>query len=109
MLLCNIDIIGEDGPKTIRIAGGRVQAVRNYEIGAGESENEISLVFDRALAFPGLINSHDHLDFNLYPRLGNRIYDNYADWGNDIHDNNKDEIDAIEKIPQQLRVKWGIY
>ncbi|HEY1165598.1 MAG TPA: hypothetical protein VGE90_10535, partial [Chitinophaga sp.] len=30
------------------------------------------LHFDNCIAFPGLINSHDHLDFDLFPQLGNR-------------------------------------
>ena len=56
-----------------------------------------------------MINSHDHLDFNLFPPLRNRIYDNYAEWGNDIHANNTKTINEILKIPQHLRVQWGLY
>ena len=65
--------------------------------------------FDDCLAFPGLINSHDHLHFNLFPPLGNRIYANYVDWGRDIHAVNRDEIEAVLKIPKALRTQWGIY
>jgi cytosine/adenosine deaminase-related metal-dependent hydrolase len=73
------------------------------------TKNELCLIFDNALAFPGLINSHEHLDFNLFPLLGNRIYHNYMEWGADIHERNKDIIQAVLKIPQQLRAEWGIY
>lgn len=62
-----------------------------------------------ALAFPGLINSHDHLDFNLFPPLANRIYNNYTEWGPDIHLNNRASIDPILAIPKPLRTQWGIY
>jgi cytosine/adenosine deaminase-related metal-dependent hydrolase len=67
------------------------------------------LAFDGALVFPGLINSHDHLDFNLFPALANGVYSNYKDWGRDIHSVNKAEIDAVLQIPKPLRVLWGVY
>ena len=65
--------------------------------------------FQGALVFPGLINSHDHLDFNLFPLLGNRIYKNYTEWGPDIQTNNAAAIQATLRVPQQLRTQWGIY
>src|SRR5688500_5713909 len=37
------------------------------------------------LILPGLINAHDHLDFNLFPRLGRGPYSNAAAWARDIH------------------------
>ena len=35
---------------------------------------------------PGLINAHDHLHRNHYPRLGSPPYRNAYAWGRDIHD-----------------------
>lgn len=67
------------------------------------------MVFEDAIVFPGLINSHDHLDFNLFPQLGNRIYENYVEWGNDIHLHDKEEIEKVLRIPKALRVQWGLY
>ena len=66
-----------------------------------------SIEFENAIAFPGLINSHDHLDFNLFPQTGNRIYNNYAEWGKDIHDQNKETINAVLKIPQHTQDSMG--
>jgi cytosine/adenosine deaminase-related metal-dependent hydrolase len=68
-----------------------------------------SLHFESCIVFAGLINSHDHLDFNLFPRLGNRIYANYVEWGRDIHAVNRKEIDAVLKVPREIRWQWGIY
>src|SRR5581483_1483855 len=65
--------------------------------------------FDDVIAFPGLINSHDHLDFNLFPKLGNKLHNNYVEWSNYIHANNKGTINRVLQIPKQLRVQWGIY
>jgi len=33
------------------------------------------------LILPGLINAHDHLEFNLYPRLGRGPYPNAGSLG----------------------------
>ena len=71
--------------------------------------DELELDFNGALAFPGLINSHDHLEFNLFPKLGNKIYDDYVEWGNDIHEKNNKIIETIKKVPYELRFKWGLY
>src|SRR6476620_508977 len=67
------------------------------------------IIFEDAMVFPGLINSHDHLDFNLFPQLGNRHFLNYTEWGRLLHDENRQEIDEVLKIPLALRVQWGIY
>ncbi|MFI5151910.1 MAG: amidohydrolase family protein [Chitinophagales bacterium] len=76
----------------------------------GEKKQNNSVIeFENALAFPGLINSHDHLDFNLFPKFGNKIYSNYVLWGNEINRQFKEEIQKILNVPQDLRIKWGIY
>jgi len=77
--------------------------------GSLAAEREEHFIFKQAIAFPGLINSHDHLDFNLFPQLGNRIYNNYREWGRDIHNANKAEISGVLRIPAPLRTQWGIY
>jgi cytosine/adenosine deaminase-related metal-dependent hydrolase len=69
----------------------------------------LQIYFADAIAFPGLINSHDHLDFNCFTVLGERTYNNYTEWGKHIHQNFKHEIEAILKIPQKLRTAWGMY
>ncbi len=68
-----------------------------------------TIFFEDAIAFPGLINSHDHLDFNLFPKIANQVYNNYKEWGKDIHEKNKEAINAVLKIPQHLRTQWGMY
>ncbi len=136
MWLNNLRFPNEDGLNDLWIQDGKIAAIRpagpttfaepansNYGEFAAIRPNptpthtapspdppaEPTLNFDGALAFPGLINSHDHLDFNLFPPLANRIYNNYTEWGRDIHTNNKAAIEPILKIPQPLRTQWGIY
>lgn len=71
--------------------------------------NETVLDCSGLTVFPGFINSHEHLDFNLYPQLGKGPYPNYTAWGLDIQQQHKDTITAIKNIPEDLRVQWGLY
>ncbi|HXD77426.1 MAG TPA: hypothetical protein VN616_06440 [Puia sp.] len=105
MRLNNLRLTGAEGLHDIWVDAGKFLAIRPSGTGSGE----VSLDFGGALAFPGLINSHDHLDFNLFPALGNKIYNNYTEWGRDIHTNNSADIQKILKVPQQLRTQWGVY
>ncbi len=41
--------------------------------------------------------------------MGNRIYNNYVEWGEDIHLQNKEIIEKVLKVHKQLRIEWGIY
>ena len=80
-----------------------------YSSNDSYKQDSVHIYFDDAYAFPGLINSHDHLEFNLFPQLGNRIYKNYLEWGIDIHMNNRTTIQQVLKIPKPIRTLWGIY
>ena len=109
MILQNVQIVGEHGASNILVNGEKIRSVTPVNKPVNMLWDIRSVEFDNALAFPGLINSHDHLDFNLFPMLGNRVYHNYTEWGKDIHDNNKKDIHAVLKIPAALRVQWGMY
>src|SRR6185312_13350140 len=109
MLLCNLNIIETNGLRRIRVENGKIKAVTDDEKKLQNNPKELRIEFENGIAFPGLINSHDHLDFNLFPQLGNRIYNNYTEWGKDIHQHSKATINAVLKIPQHLRIQWGLY
>lgn len=104
-MLHNLHIINENA-KNILVDKGQIHFT---SADAQIAEAAQHLHFENCIAFPGLINSHDHLDFNLFPRLGNRIYNDYVEWGNDIHSVNKQAISEVLKVPRHLRVKWGVY
>jgi cytosine/adenosine deaminase-related metal-dependent hydrolase len=108
MWLNNVNIIGSEGLQNIQIADGKINRITTENKFSVKRE-EIKIEFKNAIAFPGLINSHDHLDFNLFPETGNRIYNNYTEWGKDIHCQNKEAINEVLKIPQSLRIQWGLY
>lgn len=109
MILRNLNVYGTEGKKAIHIENGKIKAITDSEKKISTAQDETVIEFDDAMAFPGFINSHDHLDFNLFPQLGNRVYNNYTEWGKGIHECNKDEINEVLKVPEQLRIKWGLY
>jgi cytosine/adenosine deaminase-related metal-dependent hydrolase len=105
MRLRNVYIEAQTTLKDLHIAEGRMAAIAD----AGTLSAPLSLSFENAIALPGLINSHDHLDFDLFPRLGNRVYGSYTEWGSDIHRSDKENIASVLRIPRELRIRWGIY
>ncbi|HTQ66598.1 MAG TPA: amidohydrolase family protein [Puia sp.] len=109
MRLSNLTTISGESQIDILIEEEKIQSISPLSFPGREAGIKNSIDFGGALVFPGLINSHDHIDFNLFPPIANRIYNNYREWGKDIHQNNRDTIDPILKIPQQLRIEWGIY
>jgi cytosine/adenosine deaminase-related metal-dependent hydrolase len=91
----------------IRVDGDKITNISSSAV--ADENDKFALTFNNAIVFPGLINSHDHLDFNLFPQLGNRIYSNYTAWGKDIHKTYKEEISKVLKVPPLLRSQWGVY
>lgn len=63
---------------------------------------------DQMIAFPGFINAHDHLDFNLFPTFTNRFFEDYTEWGEYLHLNFQDEIQRVLQIPIELRIQFGV-
>ena len=107
MLLNHLSIVGSDQPVNIAIYGEKIMG-----IGSGHTQHSsdpLQIYFTDAIAIPGLINSHDHLDFNCFSILGNRKYDHYTEWGKHIHEVHKENIREILRIPKKLRTAWGMY
>lgn len=107
MLLNHLSIVNADQPVNIAIYGEKIMS-----IGSGHeqsSSDPLQIYFSDAMAIPGLINSHDHLDFNCFSILGNRKYDHYTEWGKHIHEAHKENIREILRIPKKLRSAWGMY
>jgi cytosine/adenosine deaminase-related metal-dependent hydrolase len=55
----------------------------------------------------GLINAHDHLEFNLFPRLGNGPYPNATAWSRDIYRPDESPIREQLRVPKRTRLIWG--
>ena len=80
------------------IARGRIQM-------GGNSGPELNL--DGYLVLPGLINCHDHLEFNLFPRLGRGSYPNATEWARDIYHPDRSPIKEHLMVPKAARLLWG--
>jgi cytosine/adenosine deaminase-related metal-dependent hydrolase len=59
------------------------------------------------LVLPGLINAHDHLEFNLFPRLGRGPYPNATSWAADIHRPGDSPVREQLRVPKPVRLWWG--
>ena len=108
MIINNVKIVGKEEGSSYSI---QIDDKGKCSVGLYDDIDfkKKAIKFDNAIAFPGMINSHDHLDFNCFPRIGNRVYQNYREWGLDIHQHNQQLIKEVLKIPQELRIQWGIY
>jgi hypothetical protein len=106
MILHDASIYGEEGHRNIRIRNGIIESVAYTNAQTGD---ELSLELNGAITLPGFINSHDHLEFNCYPALGNKIYKNYTEWGPDIQSSYANTIKQVLEIPEPLRIAWGLY
>ena len=72
---------------------------------AGLRERELDL--SGYLILPGLINAHDHLEFNLFPRLGLGTYSNAQEWASDIFRPDVSPIREHLSMPKSVRLAWG--
>jgi cytosine/adenosine deaminase-related metal-dependent hydrolase len=97
-----------EGSKTltgdVRIAQGIITEV-GKSLNAGKHEVVIDL--PNHFIYPGLINAHDHLEMNLYPKLGTPPYKNYVEWGNHIYHPRQSPLLEIESVNIQDRLLWG--
>jgi len=59
------------------------------------------------LLLPGLINAHDHLEFNLFPQLGHGSYTNAGDWAADIYRPSASPVREHLAVPKPVRLYWG--
>lgn len=59
------------------------------------------------VVLPGLINAHDHLEFNLFPRLGRGPYRNAGEWARAIYHPDRSPVREHLKVPMWVRLWWG--
>lgn len=99
-------INGEFRHCDVRIDGSTITEIGEH---LRPANNEKVIPLNNLCVVPGLINSHDHLEFNLFPRLGNPPYANYVEWSKDIQERCQSEIRQVLRIPLNYRLLWGAY
>ena len=93
-----------------KIAGDvRIENGIIAEIGINLHPKKSELVgnFKDSFLYPGLINGHDHLEMNLYPKLGTPPYLNYVEWAKDIYHPTQSPLREIENLKIETRLLWG--
>lgn len=97
----------EDARAQIEIKDGRIARVNSRASKSCRREGGSSIDLHGFLVLPGLINSHDHLEFALFPRLGNRRYANFREWVADIHKPETSPVCEHRSVPKETRYWWG--
>lgn len=93
---------------SIEVAGGRIQSVRRESHSPrGSATGAVLCDLSGFLLLPGLINAHDHLEYSLFPRLADPPYQNYIEWGDDIHRKFCNKIAKYHAVPRDVRLWWG--
>ena len=110
------------GPDTtvegsIAVVGERIQSIQNQTRAQFDGRYWVDkrshafigcgLDLSGYLLLPGLINAHDHLEFSLYPNIGDGPYYNAAQWARDIHANRALLIAQHRKVPRSTSLWWG--
>ena len=88
----------------LEISSGRIRAISRS---IARRRNACCLNLEGCLILPGLINAHDHLEFNLMPRLGHGPYRSSKDWARDIYHPDKSPVKEHLSVSLATRLWWG--
>lgn len=93
---------------SLEIRGGTITGLlRDTNALSPSAPESIDVDLSGYLLMPGFINAHDHLQYALHPRLGHPPYQNYIQWGEDIHATCAEQIATYKSVPRDVRLWWG--
>lgn len=91
----------------LETADGLRVVVRGDRVVAAPTAPPPVIALGAGLLRPGLINAHDHLQLNHYPRVGDPPYRNAYQWGQDIHARFAHEIRRAGTLPRRDALLFG--
>jgi len=89
----------------LEVCGGRISLSAPYPRRADSHSSVLDLT--GFLVLPGLINAHDHLEFNLFPSLGRGTYGNARSWAEDIYQPAVSPLKEHLALSKRTRLVWG--
>lgn len=103
------------GPETavkarVEIGHGRIRRISPSRVPGhreASSRRELRLDLSGWLLLPGLINAHDHLELNLFPRLGRGPFQNYREWAEAVYHPDLSPVRDHLRVPKDARIWWG--
>ncbi|HLY59147.1 MAG TPA: amidohydrolase family protein [Terriglobia bacterium] len=97
----------------VEVCRGRITAIKTTGLSASNgssirpAQSQPTIDLSGYLLLPGLINVHDHLEFNLFPRLGQGPYLNFEDWARDVYHPLESPVREQLLVPKPVRLWWG--
>ena len=101
--------LGGDGALTfeLRTEAGQCVVVRGERIVPSSSALSLSMDLGAGELRAGLINSHDHLFLNHFPRLGSPPYRSMYAWADDVQHRFAAEVDRYSTLPRRDALLFG--
>jgi cytosine/adenosine deaminase-related metal-dependent hydrolase len=91
----------------LETSSGDVLALEDGRIASSDARPDVTVNAGEGRFLPGLINAHDHLHRNHYPRLGSPPYEDAYAWGADIHARHAEDIARAKLLDRSTAYHYG--
>lgn len=91
----------------LETSSGDALALEDGRIASLDARPDITVNVGPGQFHPGLINAHDHLHRNHYPRLGAPPYEDAYAWGEDIHAGWSEDIASAKQFDRRDALLFG--